>query len=293
VNYEDCNGCSLCVIGCEAFQQTRNEEYTAQARNFFLRSLGDKKKLAENLSHCVESGYCTAVCPRGVDNASLFKRLMREVEVDKHQVFADHWQRSQNLYGTALKLEGIGNTFILGGEESRLHVGCTFLHSHFYRLPLLKKICEKYALPLYISEEEKCCSRFLYAQDDKDGVMDVDEIHLDASCASTAAVSFWDLLFQQNVSQFPDLKEYRLYVSVRWLNVQTKKRVLLLREFVKQTGITPVNQDGLFLATGGVASDWASRLHLPTPLQNNIPKGAVVMEVSEISDNNPWVLDFL
>jgi ferredoxin len=288
MNFDECNGCSLCVMGCEGFKQSGNESVTAQGRNMLLRVSEDLENLKENLSHCVQSGYCTAVCPRGVKNDVIFSYLMKKNDNSDKEVFLKNWEAAQNLYGKELKLDGLEGNTVLGGDRFLLQLGCSFFNEHGHRLPLLKKMCEKYELPFYVKEEEKCCGHFLGQRGLRQTGRAEEAVHLDASCAHRGDMSFWDFLFQKKIES---LKGQSLFVSARWLNAQSTKRNKLLEKLVKETGLKLVNRDGLFLATGGSQSSWRSRLGLELPLKNEIPKDALVMEVSEIGPDNPWLLE--
>ena len=62
---------------------------------------------------------------------------------------------------------------------------------------------------------------------------------------------------------------------------------------MEKTGIQVVNQDTLQLASGGVTSSWRSRLGVEIPLENDVPNACLVMEVSEISSDNRWLLEVM
>lgn len=298
MNFNDCNSCSLCVLGCVGFQQTSSEAVTAQARNLFLQISDDVNGLEDNLAHCVQSGYCTAVCPRDVDNDAIYKSMMKRKNKDQISVFNDNYKHKKNLYGRDLILDLELSKYSLGGDVYSLQLGCSFLNDHSHRLPLLKSICEKYNLPFYVRRDEKCCARFLddlgfekeYQQACRDNRSTLATVHLDASCASNSDHSFWDFLFQK---EFSSLEGHTLYVSTRWLNQQSTYRYKLLERFVTQSKIKVLNIDAMYLATGGVKSSWHARLGSQGPLKNDLVKGALVMEVSEVSSDNLWLLEVL
>lgn len=79
MNYGDCIGCGLCVMGCPSFEDTGSEALTAKGWNRALQAGFGPADLAEILASCTLCGYCEAVCPREVRNVDLALSLGQRI----------------------------------------------------------------------------------------------------------------------------------------------------------------------------------------------------------------------
>lgn len=71
MNYGDCIGCGLCVMGCPSFEDTHSEALTAKGWNRALQAGFGAADLADVRASCTLCGYCEAVCPREVRNVEI------------------------------------------------------------------------------------------------------------------------------------------------------------------------------------------------------------------------------
>lgn len=79
MNYGDCVGCGLCMIGCPAYEEAGSEAHTAKGRNRMLQAGLRAADMAEALDACTLCGYCDAVCPKHVENVEITLQLRREL----------------------------------------------------------------------------------------------------------------------------------------------------------------------------------------------------------------------
>jgi len=79
LNYSDCIGCGLCVLGCPAYEETGFDLLTARGRNKALQSGLAAKDMVEPIWACTLCGYCDAICPSEVQNVKIVLHLRREL----------------------------------------------------------------------------------------------------------------------------------------------------------------------------------------------------------------------
>jgi len=80
LNYGDCLGCGLCMIGCPAYEEAGSEAHTAKGRNRMLQAGLKAVDMREALDACTLCGYCDAVCPTHVRNVEITLALRRELQ---------------------------------------------------------------------------------------------------------------------------------------------------------------------------------------------------------------------
>jgi ferredoxin len=81
LNYGDCIGCGLCVLGCPAYEETGFDVLTARGRNKALQAglRARDKEMVEPIWACTLCGYCDAICPSSVNNVQIVLHLRREL----------------------------------------------------------------------------------------------------------------------------------------------------------------------------------------------------------------------
>jgi ferredoxin len=79
LNFGDCIGCGLCIIGCPAYEETGFDLLTARGRNKALQSGLAAGDMVEPIWACTLCGYCDAICPSGVHNVKIVLHLRREL----------------------------------------------------------------------------------------------------------------------------------------------------------------------------------------------------------------------
>ena len=79
LNFGDCIGCGLCILGCPAYEETGFDVLTARGRNRALQSGLTAAEMTEPIWACTMCGYCDAVCPSEVHNVAIVLHLRREL----------------------------------------------------------------------------------------------------------------------------------------------------------------------------------------------------------------------
>jgi ferredoxin len=79
LNFGDCIGCGLCILGCPAYEETGFDVLTARGRNKALQSGLAAAEMVEPIWACTLCGYCDAICPSGVNNVEIVLHLRREL----------------------------------------------------------------------------------------------------------------------------------------------------------------------------------------------------------------------
>ncbi len=79
MNYGDCVGCGLCMIGCPAYEEDGFEAETAKGRNRMLQAGLQAPAMRAAIDACTLCGYCDAICPKHVKNIDILLRLRRDL----------------------------------------------------------------------------------------------------------------------------------------------------------------------------------------------------------------------
>jgi ferredoxin len=79
LNFGDCIGCGLCVLGCPAYEETGFDVLTARGRNKALQAGLTAAEMTEPIWACTMCGYCDAICPSEVHNVAIVLDLRRQL----------------------------------------------------------------------------------------------------------------------------------------------------------------------------------------------------------------------
>src|SRR6266705_2915775 len=79
LNFGDCIGCGLCILGCPAYEETAFDALTARGRNKALQAGLSASEMVESIWACTLCGYCDAICPTRVHNVEIVLHLRREL----------------------------------------------------------------------------------------------------------------------------------------------------------------------------------------------------------------------
>ena len=77
LNFSDCIGCGLCILGCPAYEETGFDALTARGRNKALQHGLPAEEMVEPIWACTLCGYCDAICPTHVHNVEIVLHLRR------------------------------------------------------------------------------------------------------------------------------------------------------------------------------------------------------------------------
>jgi ferredoxin len=79
LNFGDCIGCGLCLLGCPAYEETGFDLLTARGRNKALQAGLAAEDMVEPIWACTLCGYCDAICPSDVHNVKIVLHLRRDL----------------------------------------------------------------------------------------------------------------------------------------------------------------------------------------------------------------------
>src|SRR5215210_9318433 len=79
LNFGECIGCGLCILGCPAYEETGFDALTARGRNKALQAGLAAAEMVEPIWACTLCGYCDAICPSEVHNVEIVLHLRREL----------------------------------------------------------------------------------------------------------------------------------------------------------------------------------------------------------------------
>ena len=79
LNFGDCIGCGLCILGCPAYEETGFDVLTARGRNKALQAGLAAPAIVESIWACTLCGYCDAICPSDVHNVEIVLHLRRQL----------------------------------------------------------------------------------------------------------------------------------------------------------------------------------------------------------------------
>ena len=139
MNYGDCIGCGLCMIGCPAYEDAGYEPHTAKGRNRALQAGLGARDMEEAVWACTLCGYCDAVCPKHVQNVEIVLHLRRAL--DPHRIPFPQKQ-SESECGKILR--------------SELVVGCTIRQRAPELIPSIRAFLKAIGRPAD-PEPEGCC----------------------------------------------------------------------------------------------------------------------------------------
>jgi len=83
LNFGDCIGCGLCILGCPAYEETGFDVLTARGRNKALQAGLAAEDMVESIWACTLCGYCDAICPSDVHNVDIVLHLRRELALSE------------------------------------------------------------------------------------------------------------------------------------------------------------------------------------------------------------------
>ncbi len=88
LNFGDCIGCGLCILGCPAYEETGFDVLTARGRNKALQAGLAAAEMVEPIWACTLCGYCDAICPTHVNNVKIVLHLRRELATVRLERFS-------------------------------------------------------------------------------------------------------------------------------------------------------------------------------------------------------------
>jgi ferredoxin len=145
LNFGECIGCGLCILGCPAYEETGFDALTARGRNKGLQAGLAAGEMVESIWACTLCGYCDAICPSHVRNIEIVLHLRREL-VALGSITPG--EAAHRAHGAA------------GNEVARpidaLVLGCTIRERAPHLIPSIQEFLRRIGRPAE-THEEGCC----------------------------------------------------------------------------------------------------------------------------------------
>jgi ferredoxin len=142
LNFRDCIGCGLCILGCPAYEETGFDVLTARGRNKGLQAGLAASEMVESIWACTLCGYCDAICPNEVRNVDIVLHLRRELALSE----------------AAGRVEGLAPSKTSHRVPS-LVLGCTIRERAPHLIPSIRQFLSRIGRPSDAAETPSagCC----------------------------------------------------------------------------------------------------------------------------------------
>jgi ferredoxin len=203
LNFGDCIGCGLCILGCPAYEETGFDALTARGRNKALQAGLSAEEMTDAIWACTLCGYCDAICPTHVHNVEIVLHLRRD------------------LAGVAADVAAASNVvqaFRPARDDGRaLVLGCTIRERAAHLIPGIEEFLRRIGRPSGRTEEG-CC-----------GSLDVEAGHgvrtrakagvvADPICLEQYDAEFLGVLAMQHLDLFDLTPSFYYYAPHRLVN---------------------------------------------------------------------------
>lgn len=142
LNFGDCIGCGLCILGCPAYEETGFDVLTARGRNKGLQAGLAASEMVESIWACTLCGYCDAICPNEVRNVDIVLHLRRELALSE----------------AAGRVEGLALSKT-SHRVASLVLGCTIRERAPHLIPSIRQFLSRIGRPSDAAEtpSDGCC----------------------------------------------------------------------------------------------------------------------------------------
>jgi ferredoxin len=161
LNFGECIGCGLCILGCPAYEETGFDLLTARGRNKALQAGLTAEEMVEPIWACTLCGYCDAICPTHVHNVKIVLHLRREInQVRLKADTTEATTESPGMSGFPVSPkprsgEGGSRTTPVARE---LVLGCTIRERAPHLIPSIKDFLDRIGRPTSLADEGCCGS---------------------------------------------------------------------------------------------------------------------------------------
>ncbi len=113
-DHSACSGCSLCLLACPVWHQTRDIRLTPHGRAKALQHGATAGEVAASIASCTLCGACAPACPEEIDLVGMMLELRKQQPLAPERV-------ATKLNGSAKAVlrAGIASTLLLPGEGLR------------------------------------------------------------------------------------------------------------------------------------------------------------------------------
>jgi ferredoxin len=142
LNFGDCIGCGLCILGCPAYEETGFDVLSARGRNKALQAGLAAAEMVEPIWACTLCGYCDAICPSHVQNVKIVLHLRRELAA---AALPPRIARART-----------GHTSPPAPASRPLVLGCTIRDRAAHLIPSIQEFLRRIGRP-FTPSDEACC----------------------------------------------------------------------------------------------------------------------------------------
>jgi ferredoxin len=143
LNFGDCIGCGLCILGCPAYEETGFDALTARGRNKALQSGLGAEDMVEAIWACTLCGYCDAICPSDVHNVKIVLQLRRELAARLGSSAEDAEINIGKTHATAPAPSEAASRV----EQRALVLGCTIRDRAAHLIPSIEEFLRRVGRP--------------------------------------------------------------------------------------------------------------------------------------------------
>ena len=113
-DHSACSGCSLCLLACPVWHQTRDIRLTPHGRAKALQHGATAGEIAASIASCTLCGACAPACPEEIDLVGMMLELRKQQPLAPGRVAA-----KMNGSAKAVLRDGTASTLLLPGERLR------------------------------------------------------------------------------------------------------------------------------------------------------------------------------
>jgi ferredoxin len=254
LNFGDCMGCGLCVLGCPAYEETGFDLLTARGRNKALQAGLEAAEMVEPIWACTLCGYCDAICPTHVNNVEIVLHLRRELAAGasvrlKPDTTADTTPTDANV------VSGFSRTTRTAPD---LVLGCTIRERAPHLIPSIRDFLRRIGRPA-ASLDEGCC-----------GSLDVEAgnalpsrakagVVADPICLTQYDADFLGLLAMQHLDLFDFPAPFYYFAPTRIVNGDHPRAYPLYDALRRRLGCdTNLDLNRLARSTSASSVQWLS-----------------------------------
>jgi ferredoxin len=225
LNFGDCIGCGLCILGCPAYEETGFDVLTARGRNKALQAGLAAPAIVESIWACTLCGYCDAICPSDVNNVDIVLHLRREL----HDV-----RLKPDTTVEPSVLSGFSRTTHLSGP-TELVLGCTIRERAPHLVPSIREFLKRIGRPSVMTDET-CCGSLQAEAGHSTRVTVKAGVVADPVCMEQYDADFLGVLAMQHLELFNLEPPFYYYAPHRLVNRDHARMYPLYNELRRRFG---------------------------------------------------------
>ncbi len=224
LNFGDCIGCGLCILGCPAYEETGFDVLTARGRNKALQAGLAAPAIVESIWACTLCGYCDAICPSDVHNVDIVLHLRRE------------------LHEVRLKPDTTGSSVVSGFSRTmhatspaELVLGCTIRERAPHLIPSIHEFLKRIGRPS-TTTDQTCCGSLKAESGHATRATMKAGVVADPICMEEYDADFLGVLAMQHLELFKLEPPFYYYAPHRLVNREHARMYPLYNELRRRFG---------------------------------------------------------